>query len=272
MFVFDPTVADNVFFFPGTDGLLYWNENFGSNPPVVVAQAPDRDGDGQLTFADSLGGRYGVDGICSMPSAGIDAAGNLYLSYSPLMENTDTGLPASFSYRNVFIKTSSDGGTTWTDGYNASNSDFDEAVFACVAKNVDPNCVHIIWQQDGAPGYAVPPNGEHPVGSNDIIYDCVDPNLVLGIAGTVIESGITLNVYPNPASSQITLSYNTDKAVKMEIEIRNIMGQVVKTIVKDIVSAGTYEISTSVSDFPAGVYTVNTIIGEKVAVTKFVKN
>jgi hypothetical protein len=272
MFVFDPTIADNVFFFPGTDGLLYWNESMGSNPPVVIAQVPDRDGDGVLTFADSLGGRYGADGICSMPSAGIDAAGNLYLSYSPLMENTDTGLPASFSYRNVFIKTSSDGGTTWTDGENISNSDFDEAVFASVARVVDPGCIHIIWQQDGAPGYAVPPNGEHPIGSNDIIYDCVDPVLVLGIANNTLEQGLTLNVYPNPASDYLTLNYSTDKAVKMDIEIRNVLGQVVNSFSKDIRNIGVNEFRVNVSDLAAGIYSVNTIIGEKAYAVKFVKN
>ncbi|HEX5000859.1 MAG TPA: T9SS type A sorting domain-containing protein [Bacteroidia bacterium] len=272
MFMIDPTIADNIFFFPGTEGLLYWNESMGSNPPVVIAQCPDRDGDGMLSFADSLGGRYGVDGICSMPSAGIDPAGNIYVSYSPLMENTDTGLPASFSYRNVFIKSTSDGGNTWSDGYNVSNSDFDEAVFASMAKDADPTCVHIIWQQDGSPGYAVPPNGEHPVGNNDIIYDCVDPNLVLGINSISLTQGLEMNIYPNPASSHITLTYKTEQPAKVQIEIRNVMGQVVRTLTENVIRTGTNEFNIQIADLANGIYSVNTIIGEKVYAAKFVKN
>ncbi|MBL0341944.1 MAG: hypothetical protein IPP71_14020 [Bacteroidetes bacterium] len=34
----DPTVGLGLFL--TTDGLLYWNESFGSNPPVVIATAP----------------------------------------------------------------------------------------------------------------------------------------------------------------------------------------------------------------------------------------
>lgn len=52
-----------------------------------------------------------------MPSVGMDAAGNIFLSYCPLIEGTDSGNPSplAFSYRNVYLKSSVDGGTTWAN-------------------------------------------------------------------------------------------------------------------------------------------------------------
>ncbi len=257
-----------------TDGLLYWNESFGASAPVVIATAPDIDGSGQADdFAADLGGRYGNDGLCSMPSAGIDAAGNIYVSYCPLMEGTDSGNPSplAFSYRNVYLQASMDGGATWGIPVNVSASNFDEAVFCSMAKNVDATCVSMIWQQDGSPGYSVPPNGEHAIGNNDIIYDCVDKNLVLGI-NNVLTAEVAVSIFPNPAHNNVILNYTVEQPVEMTIEIRNIMGQVVNTFVKNIESAGTHAVNVNVEKYSTGVYTVNTVMGDKVFSSKFVKN
>jgi hypothetical protein len=274
MFILDDDPTALLGLFLSTDGLLYWNESFGSNPPVVVAQAPDLDGSGQAdAFAVDLGGRYGNDGICSMPSVGIDAAGNIYMSYCPLIEGTDSGNPSplAFSYRNVYLVASMDGGTTWGTPINVSNSNFDEAVFCSMAKNVD-NCVHLLWQQDGAPGYSVPPNGEHAIGNNDFIYDCVDPALVLGVSDNNLNKDVTLSVYPNPASSMVYLNYNALGTYEIKVEIRNVMGQIVESIIRTISASGNNNFGIDVSKYSSGVYTINTLIGNEVYASKFVKN
>ena len=267
----DPTAALGLFL--STDGLLYWNESMGSNPPVVIATAPDLDGSGQADdFADDLGGRYGNDGICSMPSAGIDAAGNLFVSYCPLIEGTDSGNPSplAFSYRNVYLMGSTDGGAFWSSGVNVSNSQFDEAVFCSMAKNVDA-CVHLLWQQDGAPGYSVPPNGEHPIGNNDMVHDCYDKTLVLSSINETLANGVAVSLFPNPATNNLTISYNVEQPIELMVEIRNIMGQVIAEFTRDAVK-GTNNILVDVTKYSSGVYTINTIMGEKVFSTKFVKN
>jgi len=274
MLILDTDPAALLGLFLSTDGLLYWNESMGTNLPVVVATAPDIDGSGQADdFAADLGGRFGNDGICSMPSAGIDAAGNIYLSYCPLMEGTDSGnpTPLAFSYRNVYLQASMDGGATWGTPINVSNSNYDEAVFCAMAKNVSSTCASMIWQQDGSPGYAVPPNGEHGIGNNDIIYDCVDVALVLGVSNE-LTSDVSVSVFPNPASNNVMLNYTVENATEMTIEIRNIMGQVVETFVRNIQSAGIHSVNVNVENYNSGVYTVNTIMGDKAFSTKFVKN
>jgi len=273
MLVIDSDPAANLGLFLSTDGLLYWNETFGGNDPVVIATAPDIDGDGVAgTFATNLGGRYGNDGICSMPSAAIDASGNLFVSYSALMELTDNALPApnNFSFRNVLMKSSADGGNTWSDYYNVSNSDFDEAVFCALARNVD-GCVSMIWQQDGSPGYSVPTNGQHAIGNNDIIYDCVDVNLLLGISQANENVLSDLNVFPNPVSGMLTVNINVSKQTDLKAEIRNIMGQTVSSIQRDQIAVGTTQFGVDVSSLSIGVYTISVVTGNNVRTVKFVK-
>jgi len=274
MLVLDDDPAANIGLFLSTDGLLYWNESFGSNEPVVIATAPDIDGDGVASsFATNLGGRYGNDGICSMPSAAIDAAGNIYLSYCPLIELTDNALPDpnNFSFRNVMLMASTDNGATWGTSVNISNSNFDEAVFCALAKNVD-NCVSMIWQQDGAPGYSVPPNGQHAIQSNDIVYDCIDPNLVLGINDAANNPVRSVNVFPNPASDQLTISIQNDGLKECRLEIRNIVGQTVWTSLEQNVPAGVLRLDVDVKELASGMYTLRVADDQNARTVKFVKN
>lgn len=274
MLVLDDDPAANIGLFLSTDGLLYWNESFGSNEPVVIATAPDIDGDGvAASFATNLGGRYGNDGICSMPSAGIDAAGNIYLSYCPLIELTDNALPDpnNFSFRNVLLMASTDNGATWGAPINVSNSNFDEAVFCAMAKNVD-NCVSMIWQQDGAPGYSVPPNGQHAVQSSDIVYDCVDPNLVLGLNNAIENNLKSVRVFPNPATDILTVSIDTEGIETGTLVVRNLIGQQMIELPIGKQSNGTVRFDVDIKDLSNGMYTMSIYDNNNSRTVKFTKN
>jgi len=276
MLVLDENPTDPLGLFLSTDGLFYWNETMGANPPVVIATAPDRDGDGIASmFAMDLGGRYGNDGICSMPSIGIDANDNIFVTYSALMELTDSGNPSplAFSFRNVLVQGSADGGATWSTPINVSDSDFDEGVFNYVARDVD-NCVSMIWQQDGAPGHSVPPNGEHPIGQSEIIYECMDVTTILGpqSVNELLNEDVSITIFPNPATNFVSLNYTVNKPVDVVIEIRNIMGQLVESYSKRELNSGTHNFDVNLASYAAGMYTVNTIIGDAVYSNKFVKN
>jgi hypothetical protein len=274
MLILDDNPTDPLGLFLSTDGLFYWNETMSA--PVIIATSPDRDGDGVASqFAADLGGRYGNDGICSMPSIGIDANDNIFVTYCALMELTDNGLPSpnAFSFRNVLVQGSADGGMTWSTPINVSNSDFDEAVFNCVARNVD-NCVSMIWQQDGSPGHSVPPNGEHGIGQSDIIYDCIDVNTILGpqSVNELLNDDVSISIFPNPASEIVSLNYSVKKPADIVIEIRNLMGQLVDSYTKQTVNNGTYTLEINLGSYSSGMYTVNTIIGNEIYSNKFIKN
>jgi hypothetical protein len=254
------------------NGLLYWNENMGANAPVVIAQSEDLNGDLALTFGADLGGRYGNDGLCSMPSAGVDANNNIYVAYSTLKDGTTNGGTPEFSFRNIWAQASPDGGITWNAPFNVFNDDFTEEVYPCVARDVDNTCLHLVYQSDGSPGTSVPPNGEHAIGNNDIVYECVIPDVDLGVVvgiAQVSASSIGISISPNPASDFVMINYTLEKSDAVKLTVSNELGQSVYHY-QTKMTKGKNSISVNLKNFSAGVYTVNTDIGEKNFSSKFV--
>ena len=97
-----------------------------------------------------------------------------------------------------------------------------------------------------------------------------------GISESQIGQGV-LKIYPNPAQSQITLEFNFTKTQNTSIEIKNILGQTVKTIDNRAFTNGKNNTSTKlsmiidVSEFSKGLYFVHLQSENKIISTKFVK-
>ena len=119
---------------------------------VVTMQTQDLDGDGILNYVDFPLYYLSVD---CMPSAGLDNQGNIFVSYSSLMENIDNG---SQNFRHVNVVKSMDGGTTWSTPKDVTEwTDWggaQECVFARMDENVDDK-IRLIYQKDFEPGLAV---------------------------------------------------------------------------------------------------------------------
>ena len=209
--------------FSDVDGLYYWKESMGSQPPGILTSALDLDNDGQITIAGNGSTGYS---LTSMPSAGIDGSSNIFLVYSSIKENTTSGTITPASYRNTHVMVSPDNGANWTVPVNIDDSNFDDLVFPCIARNVGPD-IHIIYQADGEPGTAVNGQGGVPYGLNEIRYftgdaDSIFENLVLepfsfgSIEGTVYFDANQNGVQDIPenviSNFPVTLQPNNDYA------------------------------------------------------------
>ncbi|MEM9023362.1 MAG: hypothetical protein AAGB22_06455, partial [Bacteroidota bacterium] len=192
MLIANPTVNDgNLTFFPGTNGIMYWNEDFGKLDPVAISGATDQDGDGTLNSIVALAS-YGFKGLSSYPTAGIDANGDVYVVFSAIREDLDNSIQ---TYRHIFGITTADDGCSWSEAVDLTGSainDFSECVFPSMARRVD-NQVHLVYQKDFEPGIAV--NGDmDATTNNDIVYleaDLTDFSSTLGACPTGI-AGDTL--------------------------------------------------------------------------------
>ncbi|MBL7913678.1 MAG: T9SS type A sorting domain-containing protein [Bacteroidia bacterium] len=158
-------------YFPDSDGLYYWNESFQGVMPEILTSAVDLDNDGVISIHPFIAPYE--KSLSGMPSAGVDAANNIYLVYSSIKENTSSGSVPDMSYRNTYAMVSPDGGNSWTPPVNVFDSDFDEVVYPAIAGNVNSD-MHIIVQIDGYPGHSF--NGPQPVIPNDIYYLNKDVN------------------------------------------------------------------------------------------------
>ncbi len=177
--------------FPGTNGIAYWNESFGpdTTPATVqdtslwysdmmnnhwIVQAPDLNGDSIVFGIDSTG-TYALyyKSQASMPSAGIAANGDLYLSFSGYTETIDNGTQV---FRHIYVTKSEDGGTTWKTPVDVTPHDDWDGMQECVYGSMSPivdDKIRIVYQLDFEPGLAV--NGDMDmVDYNAIVYLEID--------------------------------------------------------------------------------------------------
>tara|TARA_B110000459_G_C16599995_1_gene490576 strand:- start:536 stop:2332 length:1797 start_codon:yes stop_codon:yes gene_type:complete len=236
--------------FPATNGIAYWNESFGEDttPPTIhsgdtsiwysdmmndhwVIEAPDLNGDGIVSGVDSTGG-YSLyyASYASMPNAGLDASGNIWMSFSAYNETTDNGAQV---FRHIYITKSEDGGVTWKNPVDVTTHDIwsgmQECVFGSMSPVVDEK-IRIVYQLDFEPGLAVR-GDEDLVDNNDIVYLEID----------------TVGLFDNTTTNIIESEYiNHNK----DGRIFDILGRVWKT---------------EFADLPKGIYIID---GKKIFKTK----
>ena len=273
MRVLDADLADGgTSYFPGTNGLLYWNENMGpdttgqisnsiwwSSNMIVIAGAEDEDGDSTLTYV-AIATFYAS--LSSMPSVGIDAAGTIYVSFSSLMEIYDSGAQ---NFRHVNIIKSYDGGMTWTDPIDITPISLflgmSECVFASMERDVDDK-VRLLYQKDMEPGLCVR-GDEDAVGMNDIVYLELDTNFVVSAIGNnPSESNLSLEIYPNPTKNQTTINFEIEKPSQVSINVLDVLGRSVYNS-NTTLGKGKHLVILNVENYDAGIYYINTQIAGK---------
>ncbi|MCE9539865.1 MAG: T9SS type A sorting domain-containing protein, partial [Bacteroidetes bacterium] len=288
----DPGTASGqgLSYFPGTDGLYYWNEDMTTGPGVC-AFAQDIDDNQQLDVG--AWGSYQTS-LSSMPSAGIDPAGNIYLSYGSIYEGiSDDGTVAGGkSYRHTYLLRSSDNGVTWCGPINVVDPDNDpiydytEGVFGAISKNINDK-VHLIYQKDSSPGHALGTAGTDPQSGNEseIVYvtlpitdfDAFPANTCdslfyfpvnVGIKESK-ENGSTVNLYPNPATNSVNLLFNLSNAEKVNVRIYNVVGQELSNFEKELQEVN-YSLNIKLENYKQGVYFVKSTIKGKLVTKKLV--
>lgn len=92
-----------------------------------------------------------------------------------------------------------------------------------------------------------------------------------GIHNTV-KTEVALNVYPNPATSQVTLAAEFGAATKAVILVTDVAGRIVK--IKDLgkQSAGSKSFQVDISSLRAGMYYIKLETETTRSATKFIKN
>ena len=262
------TIDGTTSYFPGTNGLAYWNESMGADSAQIIGYSFDYDESGTLDF-DEIALYY--VGCAGFPSIGSDAAGNLYVTYSAIMESFSTGAQ---NYRHQFLVHSTDGGMTWNADEACDltpDEDFDgyEAVFGSIAPDVFNGQLEIIYQRDFEPGLHVR-GDEDPADINDIVHlrvpvedlgDCIELEYEdwVGVAESIDLNDIAL--YPNPADDQVELVINRPGA--HQIDVWSMTG---KRVFSMQTSALVERIETS--DWAPGIYLVNIAQGDHQAVVR----
>jgi len=231
-------------YFPGTAGVMYWNE-VTAGTPTMIAGLEDTDADFVITVSDW--GTYG-NSLTSMTHAAIDNMNTIHITYSGLVEYTDYG--DGKSYRNIYHMSSADFGASWTTPVRINPDEFAEQVYASLARAAEPTCIKMIYQADIAPGAGVQSTSPDYANNSgvvvDQIYACLDPSTGV-VENTVLEE--VIGMYPNPSNTQVNIS--ALNAID-RLEVYNALGEKVMTVTPN---SNVYTLS--VSTFTNGIYMVN---------------
>ena len=245
-------------FMPGTVGLVYWNDitNTKVNIPIPLS-AIDADADGQYKIGDFSTDitkcRYRNLSILNMPNIGMDASGNIFVTFSLIADNDTTADGQGF--RDIWVVSSTNGGANWTAPTNLTSfiGQGLEQAFPSLAKRVD-NYLHIIFQEDVEPGTAL--TNSDADGINSIMYLKVDKTLVTtGIHQTQNNDLFTVGQnFPNPLNGQTTIPVNLTKTANVSVSVSNIVGQKVIEMSMGNINPGYHNIDVDAAKLNAGIY------------------
>ncbi len=296
----DDTSDASYSFFPGYQGLMYWNEDkFDGATIIASGGAFDRTGDGinelrqataqalnqgALPSGVSTCARLGNTSALRQPSASIDANGNIYCTFSVPIESDISDLDANF--RDIGIVHSTDGGLSWATAQNITQVLNKEDDYAALSRDAN-DFLHVMWQQDEIPGTNLQNNdrlmANHDVVLNKIMYQAIPVSQVLdgsigmqfGVNTEIPNTGelfVVSQNAPNPfdESSKVIIYLTTPGDVKLEIT--NMMGSVVVSQKYNDLLRGNHELIISAAGLPSGVYNYTiTASGNSVSKTMMVK-
>jgi S-formylglutathione hydrolase FrmB len=79
------------------------------------------------------------------------------------------------------------------------------------------------------------------------------------------------NVYPNPVSDKLTISYQLKEAGTARVSILNLNGKLMEIVSSGFKPAGEYRFVRNISDYPQGVYLCRIQIGHEMVTKKIIK-
>lgn len=254
------------YWFPYTDGLIYWNEDKPELPQELDPEWLEENGyvigwvqDTMVWYSDPTQLAYYYVSMSSMPQIAVDDdQGLVYAVWSSVTMLTD---PDNYMLRHLFARTSLDGGTTWEEEITDITGDFLYSWTECVFPSMSPtsdNFWHLIFQGDDYAGALVqtPAQGQTSSTENSMIYlkSYKWPVGTEEIPGAGKEILTVSGSFPNPASDRTTLRISLNVPSDVKIELRSVLGQQMEVLNLGHLAAGYHPVPISVSGLATGVY------------------
>jgi thiol-disulfide isomerase/thioredoxin len=105
---------------------------------------------------------------------------------------------------------------------------------------------------------------------NQLYIDNVNVNLVTS-TGDIVTIPVQFELYPNPATSQTTVSFQLNKTSDVTVNVVNAMGQVVQSTFNQNLSATEHTFTINTENLSRGIYTVNIISDAGITTQKLTK-
>ncbi|MFH1296534.1 MAG: T9SS type A sorting domain-containing protein [Bacteroidota bacterium] len=254
------------YWYPYTDGLIYWNETMPELPqgldPDELFALGNYIGwvqDTMVFYEGSLA--YYYNSMSSIPTLVVDEDNYVFAIWSGVTTLVDAD---GFLLRHVLGRGSTDGGETWEDYFYDLTGNFlytwSECVFA-TASATSTDKLYVLFQADdlagnylkgsqGAAGQAIITDNLMTVLSpfkTDILYP-------VGVNEVSKSSFEVSSIFPNPVHGLSTINVIVDKPGTLSLQVFNLLGQQVYEWQKGFVNRGTHQFFIDGNQFHAGVY------------------
>ncbi|HPE57356.1 MAG TPA: T9SS type A sorting domain-containing protein [Bacteroidales bacterium] len=270
-------------YFPGVDGVVYWNEDrpaFSNdinalNPygdPAselvedysLVGWSQDVDNNGSLDILDEWG--YYNTGLSSQPQIIVDDMNQVFIVYASVTEGYDNG---TANYRHIWARSSVNGGEWWGEFHDLTNdliNLFDECAFPSAADRSDDN-IYFTYQADHTPGASENGISAEENFTRFVTIPKADLLSSIGEHNDLISASTVSQNYPNPFSGVSNVYVVLDEPADLSLEVTNLIGQIVYQTPVQHYSAGKAELTVRANGLESGVYFYTVRSGDK-AVTK----
>jgi hypothetical protein len=254
------------YWYPFTDGLLYWNEDMPALDPVLDPDILYNNGnyigwcpDTMVFYAQTTELAYYYCSMSSMPQIVTDADGQVFVLWSSVTNFRD---PSNYMLRHLFGRMAYDNGGTWNENFydftDAFVYNFEECVYPSAAASSDSK-LYVEFMGDTDAGVYLKGSsgaqGQTAITQNDFIV--ISPTKAMfgvGVDEKKQKLGYVSQNYPNPVHGTTTININVQKPCMLNLEVYNIMGQKVMSMDKGFVANGAYQFNLDCSQFTSGVY------------------
>jgi len=258
------------YWFPFTDGLLYWNEDMPTWPEVLDTAELNAGGniigwvqDTNVWYAQATELAYYFVSMSSFPTMSIDDYNNIFVVWSGVTTLRDND---NYMLRHLFARAWAVNENAWMANIMDITGDFlyqwSECVYPVQVPDSYDNNIYTLFQSDIDAGVYLKgiqdAQGQTEITNNDIIVlttsktAIIDPGVGIQEPGT-ISFKVSQNT-PNPFHGNSIVNVNLEKAANLSLTIYSVVGQKVLEINKGSVNSGTHQFMLDGSQLQTGVY------------------
>lgn len=264
VYVYDETGA--LFYYPSTDGLIYWNETMPELDSTLISSYTTE----FLLNNGNLAGwvvEPGVSGLIGFPSYYasltshpqilIDEFNRIFVLWMGAAPSFSNG---TWNYRHIYGNSSNDGGATW-NGIKDFNTDlvyiFSECIYPAMSPVLYDNKFHFWFQQDVEPGIFVWAAQQAAPGQNFITYMPIETGFLTGEDENSSISSDPVNVsqnFPNPFDEVTFIDVNLIKPSEIVFFVSDLTGRIIYTESFGTVNSERLRIRFENEIFSKGIY------------------
>jgi hypothetical protein len=191
------------------------------------------------------------------PSMGEDNLGGLHVAWeqfdSANVETTSNRLRADIFY----ARDNGDSGASWPPGVRITEQGTWSCRFPSAIDYFEGDTFSVLYLMDQCAGFGR--YGEGPLTENPVVVRRVPVTVGIAEGRERAAVGRELSVWPNPFTDNVRISYALAAAGNVSLQVRDVAGRTVRTLVNGLQKPGAYSVSWDARDshgkqVPYGVY------------------